>query len=51
MESLLIERSDGVVTCTLNRPEKKNAVTDEMWVGLIDLFEAVAEPTPTTACS
>ena len=34
MESLLIERSDGVVTCTLNRPEKKNAVTSEMWVGL-----------------
>jgi 2-(1,2-epoxy-1,2-dihydrophenyl)acetyl-CoA isomerase len=42
MDSLLIERSDGVVTCTLNRPEKKNAVTSEMWVGLIDLFEAVA---------
>src|SRR4051794_7700806 len=42
MESLIVERSDGVVTCTLNRPEKKNAVTGEMWVGLIDLFEAVA---------
>ena len=42
MESLLVERSDGVVTCTLNRPEKKNAITNEMWVGLIDLFEEVA---------
>jgi enoyl-CoA hydratase/carnithine racemase len=42
MESLLVERSGGVVTCTLNRPEKKNAVTAEMWVGLIDLFETVA---------
>jgi enoyl-CoA hydratase/carnithine racemase len=42
MESLLVERADGVVTCTLNRPEKKNAVTSEMWLGLIDLFEAVA---------
>src|SRR6478735_2923405 len=42
MDSLRIDRSEGVVTCTLNRPEKKNAVTSEMWVGLIDLFEAVA---------
>ena len=42
MESLLVERSGGVVTCTLNRPEKKNAITSEMWVGLIDLFETVA---------
>jgi enoyl-CoA hydratase/carnithine racemase len=42
LESLLIERADGVVTCTLNRPEKKNAVTSEMWLGLIELFEAVA---------
>jgi enoyl-CoA hydratase/carnithine racemase len=42
MDSLIVERSDGVVTCTLNRPEKKNAVTSEMWVGLIELFEAVA---------
>jgi enoyl-CoA hydratase/carnithine racemase len=42
VESLLVERSDGVVTCTLNRPEKKNAITNEMWVGLIDLFEEVA---------
>jgi 2-(1,2-epoxy-1,2-dihydrophenyl)acetyl-CoA isomerase len=39
---LLVERADGVVTCTLNRPEKKNAITNEMWVGLIELCEAVA---------
>jgi len=42
MDSLLVERADGVVTCTLNRPEKKNAITSEMWNGLIELFEAVA---------
>ena len=42
MDALLIERADGVVTCTLNRPEKKNAVTRDMWLGLIELFEAVA---------
>ena len=42
MDSLLIERAGGVVTCTLNRPEKKNAVTQDMWFGLIDLFEEIA---------
>jgi enoyl-CoA hydratase/carnithine racemase len=43
MESLLVERADGVVTCTLNRPAKKNAVTGEMWLGLTALFDEVAE--------
>ena len=43
MESLLVERADGVVTCTLNRPAKKNAVTNEMWIGLAELFDEVAE--------
>src|SRR5438552_3138388 len=43
MESLLVERADGVVTCTLNRPAKKNAVTNEMWLGLTALFDEVAE--------
>jgi 2-(1,2-epoxy-1,2-dihydrophenyl)acetyl-CoA isomerase len=42
MDALLVERAGGVVTCTLNRPEKKNAITSEMWLGLIDLFEEVA---------
>jgi len=42
MQSLLVERTDGVVTCTLNRPEKRNAVTQDMWLALIDLFEEVA---------
>lgn len=43
MDSLRVERADGVVTCTLNRPAKKNAVTGEMWVGLAELFDEVAE--------
>ena len=43
MESLLVERADGVVTCTLNRPAKKNALTHEMWLGLAELFDEVAE--------
>ena len=26
METLLVDRADGVMTVTLNRPEKKNAM-------------------------
>ena len=37
-EDILIDRSDGVVTITLNRPQRKNAVTGEMWAALRDLF-------------
>ena len=37
-EDILIDRSDGVVTITLNRPQRKNAVTGEMWGALRDLF-------------
>jgi enoyl-CoA hydratase/carnithine racemase len=39
METLLVERSDdGVVTVTLNRPEKKNAANDVMWDELLVVF-------------
>ena len=31
MDSLQVERADGVVTVTLNRPEKKNAIDLAMW--------------------
>jgi enoyl-CoA hydratase/carnithine racemase len=43
MDALLVERDAGVVTCTLNRPAKKNALTGEMWLGLTELFDEVAE--------
>src|SRR5713226_10663768 len=46
METLLVERADGVVTVTLNRPEKKNAINGPMWRELIDVFDEVAD-TPT----
>jgi 2-(1,2-epoxy-1,2-dihydrophenyl)acetyl-CoA isomerase len=42
MPDLLVERRDGVVTLTLNRPEKMNAITGEMWGGLREVFDAVA---------
>jgi 2-(1,2-epoxy-1,2-dihydrophenyl)acetyl-CoA isomerase len=46
METLIVERADGVVTVTLNRPEKKNAINGPMWRELIAVFDEVAD-TPT----
>jgi 2-(1,2-epoxy-1,2-dihydrophenyl)acetyl-CoA isomerase len=38
MESLVIERSGGVLSVMLNRPQKKNAVDGPMWRGLAEVF-------------
>ena len=43
MGSLLVDRRDGVVTITLNRPERKNAITAAMWGELVAVFDEVAE--------
>jgi 2-(1,2-epoxy-1,2-dihydrophenyl)acetyl-CoA isomerase len=45
MHTLLIERGGGVVTVTLNRPEKKNAINDTMWDELLETFLAIANNT------
>ena len=43
MSHVLVKRDDrGIVTATLNRPEKKNAIDAAMWQELIDLFDEVA---------
>lgn len=42
METILIDRRDGVVTVTLNRPEKRNAANNQMWRELLDVFGEVA---------
>lgn len=42
METLIVERSGGVVHVTLNRPEKKNAANDQMWDELQATFDEVA---------
>ena len=42
MEELQVERSEGVVTVTLHRPEKKNAVTPPMWDELARIWDDIA---------
>jgi 2-(1,2-epoxy-1,2-dihydrophenyl)acetyl-CoA isomerase len=43
-ETLLVERDDrGVVTVTLNRPEKKNAMSVEMTQELTELLDEIAD--------
>jgi len=40
MENVIYERQDEVGVITLNRPEKLNALTEDMFRRLIDLFRA-----------
>ena len=42
METSLVERDGGIVTVTLNRPEKKNAANAQMWDELRATFAEVA---------
>lgn len=42
METLLVERCEGVVTVTLNRPAKKNAISDAMYRELETVIGEVA---------
>jgi enoyl-CoA hydratase/carnithine racemase len=41
METLIVERSEGVVTVTMNRPERKNAANGAMLAELLATFEGV----------
>ena len=42
-EHVLIEKSKGVLTLTLNRPDKKNALSNEMYAALGDAIDAAAD--------
>lgn len=42
LETLIVERKDGVVTVTMNRPSRKNAANGQMWRELLDTFDDVA---------
>jgi len=46
VETLIIERSGrGIVTVTLNRPAKKNAINERMWDELLAAFREIDERT------
>src|SRR4051794_35829555 len=41
METIVVERSEGIATVTLNRPELKNAANALMWEELLDAFDEI----------
>ena len=43
METLQLDQSDGVLTITLNRPERKNAINAPMWEELLATFRDAAD--------
>ena len=43
METLIVERADGIVTVTMNRPKKKNAIDHTMFCELLEIFTEVTE--------
>ena len=43
METLIVERKDGVVTVTMNRPERKNAANGSMLTELREIFTEVED--------
>jgi enoyl-CoA hydratase/carnithine racemase len=48
-DTVLKEYRDGVLLLTLNRPQKKNAINNEMWVAIREAFEA-ADADPEVVC-
>ena len=43
LETLIVERADGIVNVTMNRPEKKNALNDLMFRELLEVFHEVTD--------
>jgi enoyl-CoA hydratase/carnithine racemase len=48
-DTVVTENRNGVLIVTLNRPEKKNAINNEMWIALRETFVA-AETDPAVNC-
>ena len=46
MSEILTERSGSILRIQLNRPEKKNAMTSDMYVTLAELLNAAAKDEP-----
>jgi enoyl-CoA hydratase/carnithine racemase len=49
VETLEIARSQGIVTITLNRPERKNAINGQMWLDLAAVFSEIHD-SPDDRC-
>ena len=45
METIEVDRHDGVVTITLNRPAKKNAATVQLWTELLETLRDISRRT------
>jgi enoyl-CoA hydratase/carnithine racemase len=43
MSEILVERGDNIVTVTLNRPARRNALTFDLWQELAALFRSFAD--------
>jgi len=43
LEEVLVVRENGIVTVTLNRPEKKNAIGFDMWARLVEILREVSQ--------
>jgi enoyl-CoA hydratase/carnithine racemase len=43
VETIDVQRNDGIVTITLQRPEKKNAINGPMWDELLATFRSIAD--------
>jgi enoyl-CoA hydratase/carnithine racemase len=48
-EVLLSEKRDGVLLVTLNRPEKKNAINNDLWIAIRETFRSASQD-PEVAC-
>ncbi len=44
-ETLIVEREDGIVTVTMNRPHRKNAASQTMWAELLEVFREIHDST------
>ena len=40
-ETLIVDRADGIVTVTMNRPHRKNAASQTMWAELLEVFREI----------
>ncbi len=44
-ETIIVDRDDGIVTVTMNRPHRKNAANGVMWEELLHVFREVGDST------